>query len=191
MRDIIITIEAPPDVSVRVVRKEATPRLRVSPRGKVGKPVAAFRTAFASSSLDGGATASAGAVRDAFECLYQTSGKPSRRLGDGLSRSSKTGSRSRARAGLRSSGRSSRPRSPALRPRSAPAMRRRPAPRSPQLGARGRPARDEEANPLIQLGNIRVLPDPRWLPRCRRSAKFHRISPSASPVSLSKSWRAT
>lgn len=74
MKEVVVTILAPPDVSIRVVRKEAPSRLRLSPRGRIGKPVTAFRTAFASSSLDGGATAPAEAVRDHFAAHYPTRG---------------------------------------------------------------------------------------------------------------------
>lgn len=74
MREIILTIEAPPDVSVRVIRKEAPSRLRLSPRSRIGKPVAAFVAAFAASSKDG-ASAPADAVRDRFATSYHSTGK--------------------------------------------------------------------------------------------------------------------
>jgi len=75
VREVVVTIEAPPDVSIRVVRKEAPSRLRVSPRGKVGKPVETFMAAFSTSSRDGGATAPADAVRDHFVTSYPATGK--------------------------------------------------------------------------------------------------------------------
>lgn len=74
MRQIVVTIEAPPDVSIRIVRKEAPSRLRLSPRSRVGKPVTAFLIAFSASSKDG-ASAPADAVRDHFAAHYPSRGK--------------------------------------------------------------------------------------------------------------------